>query len=112
MVVDAESVSKQRSMFESLRSTLVWASGLEMETALMSCDAQAFTSSLGALGRGGGLFRGELFFHAKTNGTAPSTYVNLPTPRLFFVFFLEVKGTYFRGICDREVFTCISLYRV
>ena len=107
-MVDAESVSKQRSMFESLRSTLVWASGLEMETVLMSCDARAFTSFLGALGRGGGLFLGELF-HAKTDGTAPSTYVNLPIPRLFF---LEVKGTYFCRIYDREVFTRISSYRV
>jgi len=53
-----------------------------METVLMSSNAQAFTSSLGALGRGG-LFQGKLFFHAKTDGTAPSTYVNRPIPRLF-----------------------------
>ena len=63
-------------MFESLRSILAWASGLEMKTALISSDTQAFTSSLGALGRGGGLFRGELLFQVKTDGTAPSTYVN------------------------------------
>jgi len=75
MVVDAESVSKQRSMFESLRSILAWDSGLEMKTALMSSDARAFTSSLGVLGRGGGFFQGKLLFHAKTDGTAPSTYM-------------------------------------
>lgn len=73
-------------MFESLRSILAWASGHEMETALMSSDARAFTSFLGALGRGGGLFRGELLFHAKTDGTAPSTYVNHLIPRLFLRF--------------------------
>ena len=54
-----------------------------MKTALMSSDARDFTSSLGALGRGGGIFRGELLFQVKTDGTAPSTYVNRPIPRLF-----------------------------
>ena len=83
MVVDAESVSKQRSMFESLQSILAWASGLEMETAFMSSNARAFTSSLGTLGCGGDLFRGKLLFHAKTDRTAASMYVNRPIPRVF-----------------------------
>ena len=70
-------------MFGLLRSILAWASGLEMETVFISIEARVFTSSLGALGHGGGLFRGELLFHAKTVGTAPSTYVNRAIPRLF-----------------------------
>ena len=79
-----------------------------METALMSERRSSFHILSGALGRGGGLFRGELLFHAKTDGTFLATYVDRPMPRLF----LEVKGTDFCRICYREVFTSISSYRV
>lgn len=55
-------------------------SELEIETAFISSDDLAFSFPLGLVG---GLFRGEVLFHAKTDGSAASMYPKRPIPKLF-----------------------------